>query len=182
MNKDTTPFITDTYSSRLHRLDKVNKADTPYASNVLATATVIGCVAIDFMVNYTRWNLIMTESPLYVCMSAAACAIALDVPLAIAGIVLKRFNQGLCDKAERNLVMVLSILVFAIAFVCSAGLTYVTRDLVFGIDSAATITNTVAIAEEQAVEDPGDKVAVLVAALYSVALPLLTSLDRKSVV
>ena len=170
-----TPFRRDVYRTRVKRLDYINKPDTVYASDWLAWFTVIGCVVIDFFVNYVRWNLIMTESTAYVCMSAAACAIALDVPLAIAGVVLKRYDQGLCSKRERNLVMILAILVFAIAFAGSFGLTYVTRDIVFGVGSSATITNTVAAGETVA-EQEGEQIAVLVAGIFSAVIPLLTSL------
>lgn len=169
------PFKHDAYRTREKRLSYVSKSDTIYASNLVAYGTVIGCVIIDFYLHYVKWNLVQMESPIYVCMAAIACAVALDVPLAIAGVVLKRYHQGCCGKQEKNLVMVLAIGVFAIAFLCSFGFTYVTRDLVFTMGSAGTITNTVA-ETQQAGEQEAEHIGIVMAALYNSILPLLTSL------
>ena len=169
------PFKHEAYSTREKRFRNINKADTIYGSSILAGLTVLTCVAIDFYIHYVKWNLVQMESPIFVCMAALACAVALDVPLAIGGVVLKRYHQGLCSKKENILVMGLAIAVFLVAFACSFGFTLVTRDVVFTMGTGGTITNTVT-ASAQTNEAEAEHIGILVAAIYNSVLPLLTSL------
>lgn len=169
------PFKHESYRTREKRFSYINKTDTIYGSSILAGLTVLACVVIDFYIHYVKWNLVQMESPIFVCMAAFACAVALDVPLAVGGVVLKRYHQGVCSKKENNLVMGLAIAVFLVAFACSFGFTLVTRDVVFTMGTGGTITNTVTSSAQEA-ENETEHIGILVAAIYNSVLPLLTSL------
>lgn len=171
--KKISPFNLDRYGSREERAADMNKADNIFANGVFGGLAVFIFVLIDFVCLRIVWNLVQTEDPFFIDCIAVACAAALDVPLAIAAIVLKKYNQGLYDRQEKNLIMILSIAVFTIAFVFSFCFRIFTKDLSFDIGTGSTLTNTLA---ETAETDTAGGTSVLVVALYSGVIPLLTSI------
>lgn len=116
-----------------------------------------------------------TESIEFVMALAFACALSLDVPLAIAACALKKYNQGLSSKQEKNIIMLLAIAVFVTAFTCNLGFRIYTRDLTFSTKKSSIIVDTQAATEMA--ESGEDKMAILYAALYCGVIPLLTSIS-----
>lgn len=171
--KKITPFNLDRYGSRAERTTDLNKPDNIFANELFGDLTVFVFVLIDFVCLRVVWNLVQTENPFFINCIAVACAAALDVPLAIAAKVLKKYNQGLYDRQEKNLVMILSIAVFTVAFVFSFCFRVFTKDLSFAIDTGETLTNTLSAAGET---DTGGGTSILVAALFNGVIPLLTSI------
>lgn len=174
MLKKTPIFKQDSYRSRIGRVSYLHKPDTIYARPWFSNLAVLAFVFVDLFCLKVVWNLVQTEDPLFIWCVAIACAVALDVPLAIAGIVMKRYDQGLCDKKEKNIILILSVAVFAIAFIFSFVFRLYTRDLSFDIGTGATLTNTLEMAvTNQNAEEP----SVIVAAAFNGIIPLLTSIS-----
>lgn len=178
MAKKNEPFKFEKYNSRSKRVTSLSKPDTIYAKAWFSTSAVFAFVLIDFFWLYNKWNMVQTAGFGYLCAIAFASAAALDVPLAVAAVQMKRYKQGLCGSGEKNLVMGISIIVFGIAFVSNFVFGIVTRNAVFSeantnvlvnaADTVGQLTETGA-AEESAM--------VLYAALVSGLIPLLTSLS-----
>lgn len=171
MRKKTSPFKLDTYRSRSERVDYIEKADSIYARTWFSNLAVLAFVFIDLFCLKVVWNLVQTEDPLYVWCIAFACAAALDVPLALAAIAMKRYHQGIGTKKEKNIILILSVGIFAVAFVFSFGFRLITKDLSFEIGTGSTLTNTMSASTET----DGNNPAVLFAALFNGIVPLLTS-------
>ena len=175
MTRKTSPVKLDKYRSRSRRIDYLNRSDNIYAKAWFGNLAVLAFVFIDFFCLKVVWNLVQTEEPLYVWCIAFACAAALDVPLAIAAIEERKYRQGLSNKKERNMILILSAVVFCVAFAFSFGFRIFTKELSFEIGSGATLTNTLADAAEKDA-DTGNP-AVMFAALFNGVIPLLTSVS-----
>ena len=130
------------------------------------------CVFSDLYMIKVRWNLVQMEDMLFVWCSALTGASALNIPLSIAGIVLKRYHQGMCGRKEKNLTMILSIIIFTIAYVCNFAFIWVTRNLVFEIGAASTLVDNAAAATSV----QNNQSMIYAPAFYSAVMPLLTSL------
>lgn len=174
MAKKIKPFKLDSYRSRAGRVAFINQPDNMYAKPVFANMAVILFVIIDLFCLKIIWNLVQSENPVFVWSIAAACAMALDIPLAIAAIAVKKYHHGLCDKKEKNIILVLSVSVFVIAFLFSFGFRIMTKDLSFEIEAGSNMENTMETSTEEIVEE---NPAVLYAALFNGVIPLLTSLS-----
>ena len=102
----------DGYGTRLWRSNRLNKADSIYATTLVANVATVLFVLIDFICLYTVWNTVQTESSIMVALIAVGCAVCLDVPLAIAGNALKSYHQKLRDKPSTMIVIALAIITF----------------------------------------------------------------------
>ena len=174
MLKKTSVFKQDSYHRRGVRVRNLHKPDTIYARSWLSNLAVLAFVFVDLFCMKVVWNLVQTEDPLFIWCVAVACAVALDVPLAIAGIVMKRYDQGICNKKEKNIILILSVTVFAVAFIFSFVFRLYTRDLSFDIGTGSTLTNTLEVTTTDSnVENP----SIVVAAALNVVIPLLTSIS-----
>lgn len=172
--KRNLPNKIEGYKNRSGRVDAIHCPDNIYAKAWFSNLAVVAFVFIDLFCLKVVWNLVQTEDPIYVWCVAFACAAALDVPLAIAAISQKRYQQGMCSKSERDIVLALSIAVFVVAFAFSFGFRVLTRDLSFDIGIGTTMTNTLATGvEQESTENP----AILFASLFNGVIPLLTSIS-----
>lgn len=175
MFKKATPFKQDSYRSRSGRIDALCRPDNIYAKTWLVNLLVFACVCVDLYCIKVLWNLVMEEDYIFVWMSAAACAVALDVPLAIAGNQVKRCQQGMCSRAERNAVLILAVAIFAVAFIGSFLFRIDTRELTYSVGTAGNLVNTMSAGSAAPGAESGGS-SVLVAAVYGGIIPLLTSL------
>jgi len=173
-NFEQSPFHLDSFHSRKTRVENLNRPDTVYARMWFSNFAVLIFVCIDLFCLKVVWNLVQTESPVFVYCLAFACAAALDIPLAIAAVTLKKYMQGLCGKQEKNIILAISVAVFVVAFAFSFGFRFITKDLSFDIGTSSTLTNTLASSQEDA---QGSSIAVVFAALFNGIIPLLTSLS-----
>lgn len=163
----------DDYGTRLWRTNRLNKADSIYASSYVAyIATILFCI-VDFACLRVVWNTVQTEDPYFITLIALSCAVSLDMPLAIAGNALKSYHQKLKDKTSTVIVMVLAITTFLITFIFAFWFRVETKDLTFDISSNSTLTNTLA---ETTVAETKDSNAVVVAALFNAIIPFATSI------
>lgn len=169
--KKISPFYLDRYGSRAERMDDLNKPEGLLSLSV-CDLVVMFFMLVDFVCLKVVWNIVMTENPFFVICVAAACAVVLDLPMSIAAKVLKKYNQGLCDKKEKNQTIILAIAAFTIAFVFSFCFRIFTKDVSFSPGTEETLTNTLTVTAQTDTSDP----SILVAALFNGVLPLLTSL------
>lgn len=173
IKKKDRPFNLDSYCTRTKRVTRLNRAESIYGKQWFSNLIVFAFVCIDMFCLKVVWNLVQMEDPLFVYCLAFACAAALDVPLAIAAVSLKKYHQGLCGKKSTTLIVILSVIVFLIAFVCSFGFRIITKDLSFEIDSSSALMNTMAASASTNT----DSFPVWIAAIYNGIVPLLTSLS-----
>lgn len=165
-------FKTETYKSRKERVNYLAKPDTVFANMFTVYFVTAFCVFADLYLLKIRWNLVQTENPLFVWCSALTCAIALDIPLSIAGIMKKKYDQGLCEYEEKKLTTILAIAIFGLAYLCNFGFVWVTRDLVFEIGAASTLVdNTISSAVSQE-----NQTMIYAPTIYAAIMPFLTSL------
>lgn len=166
------PFRLDGYETRGQRIKNMYKPDTIYACNILNYFFIVFFVIVDWYCLKAVWNLVQTEDAVYVWIIASACAVALDVPLAIAAFVWKKYRQGLCNKTERNIFLITAVIIFSIAFIFSFVFRLSTKDLSFDTGTASTLTNTLATSQSAA---ENDKPEIMIAAAFNGIIPLLTS-------
>lgn len=172
-NNSVSPFALDTYSTRAKRTKRIYTPDNPYAKKITNMMAIFIFCGIDLYCLATVWNLVQLESPVYAWSVALGCALSLDIPLAIGAIALKKQHHGLISKQETRITVILSIVVFAIAFAFSLGFRLVTKDLSFDVGTSSTLVSTV----EEKVSDSEGNTSIWFAALFNGVLPLLTSLS-----
>lgn len=188
--KKTSPFNTEKYCNRTQRIKHLSRPGSFWESKLLGTLAVILFVFIDFQCLKATWDLVQTEDSGYILCTAIACAMALDIPLAIGAIALKKCHHRLISKAEKNIILIPAIIVFALAFACNFGFRLTMRDSTFEIGSSSNLVNTASAIETDTPNNPEDTAAseadspngnnqpaILLAGIYSGLIPLLTSLS-----
>lgn len=172
------PIKLDPYATRGKEHKVLNKADNIYASKWFGNIAVALFCFIDFWCMQTIWNLVSKpENFIFIYAVAIGCAVALDVPLAIAGHSLKAYHQGLKSKNENAIILILSISVFLIAFICSFMFRVETKDLSYQLQSS-NLVNTLGAAETpapEATQTAGQ--TILIASIFNGIIPLLTSIS-----
>ena len=175
-NKINDPIKLDGYKTREYENNVLHKADNIYASKWFGNIAVILFCFIDFWCMQIIWNLVSKpENIVFIYAVAIGCAIALDVPLAIAGYSLKAYHQGLKSKNENNIVLILSVAVFLIAFICSLLFRIETRDMSYEIQ-CSNLVNTLGTTTV-ATDNNVNNLSVLIASIFNGIIPLLTSIS-----
>lgn len=176
MVKKTNPLKLDLYDTKGKRASKLSKAETIYLKSWFTNLIIVVFVVIDYFCLQTIWNYVQTEDRLYVILIALACAIALDVPMAIAAMSLTRYRQKLLGKGRAFAICGTAFSVFILAFTFSLLFRVVTKDIAFDVSASSTTVNT--IGSSAAVTDYADTTSqiVLFSGLFSGIIPLLTSL------
>lgn len=175
MAKKNGPFKIDKYNSRTKRVKKLNKPDTIYSKDVLCNFVILIFILTDFFCIFSKWNVMNVQNIECLVGIGVSSAIALDLPFAVAAVALKEYLQGLRTRLEKNVVLWISIIAFALAFGSNFVFSFVTRNLFFsvktseGLVDAASQTATVAGTELGAT-------AILYSAAVSGLVPLLTSI------
>lgn len=171
--REKSPFTLDGYGTRANRVSTIYKPDNIYASTIVSNIAVLIFVMIDYFCLKSVWNLVQLEDQMYVMFVALGCAAALDLPLAVAAVALKKAQHKVMDKKEAMIITVLSVATFLIAFVFSLMFRIVTRELSFDVGSASTLVSTVGESANNSGDSSG---IILFSALFNGVLPLLTSL------
>lgn len=174
MLKKKFAFKQDDYRSRGGRVSYLHKPDTIYARSWLSNLAVLTFVFVDLFCLKVVWNTVQFEDWRYIWCTAFACAVALDVPLAICGVIVKKYHQGLCDSKEKNIILVLSVAVFVVAFIFSFAFRFCTRDISFQLEATSNLVNSV---ESVASGEKEDNPIIIVSALFAGVIPLLTSIS-----
>lgn len=182
MSEKNVLFYVDGWKSRKSRLDWLSRPDNIYAKEWFGNFCVLAFCFIDLFCLKVKWNLVQTEDIIYVYCCAIACAAALDVPLAICALAVRKYEDGLISAKKKNMTAIISVSVFLIAFFFSFVFAIYTRDLTFSIDTNAGMTNTVEDGVETGQpgtqeEEKDEDAVIMVAALFNAVIPLLTSLS-----
>lgn len=172
MAKKNEPFKVDKYNSRLKRVKNLNKPDTIYSKDKVCNFMILIFVLTDFTCIFTKWNVMRTQNIECLIGIGVSSAIALDVPLAVAAVAVKEYLQGLRTRLEKDVVLWISIIAFAIAFGGNFMLGFVTRNLFFSENTSEGLLDA---ASQAAGTVLGPK-AILYAAAVSGLIPLLTSI------
>ena len=93
--QNISPLCLDTYGTRGDRLKTLHTPTELYARKAITYLAVILFVITDFYCMFVLFDMCQSENVLFVILSALAIAIALDVPLSIAAIKLREYEQGL---------------------------------------------------------------------------------------
>jgi len=156
-------------------IDKINKPDSIYASEILGNILTVLFVGIDLACLYSVWNGIQTENPIIIILIAVGCAVCLDVPLAIAAHALAAYKQGVSNKGKSYTILIISIVLFVIAFVFTLVFRVINKDM-FDTSSASGLVNTMNSNTAEIEPEKSDSSKIMIAALFTGVLPLLTSL------
>lgn len=166
------PLQLDSYGTNLQEAVRVNKPLSFYEL-IIVTYIANGLfVLTDFVCLYSVWNIVQTESAWMVRLIALGCAVCLDVPMAITGLVMKRYSQGFVKKSTVCIIAAASIATFLITFAFSLWFRLETRELTFDIGGSGFMVNALS----NTAEDHSGNKAVVVAALFNGVVPLCTSI------
>lgn len=181
-NKLRDPIMLDSYGSRERETNLLFKPDNLYAKKWLANIAVALFCFIDFWCLQMVWNTVTKpENILFIYAVALGCAVALDVPLSIAGYSLKSRHQRLVSRNENIIILILSISVFIIAFACSFFFRLETRDLSYSIQNTnmVNVIDTGSLGANPVTSEATDtqgSLPILIAAVFNGIIPLLTSM------
>lgn len=167
------PLALDTYYTRGRNEAYLNKKDSAYAGTVVSYLAVILFVAIDFACLNSSWTSVQNDNVWLVGLISVGCAVALDVPMAIAAIVAKQGYQRLRGRRETALIVGLCVFCFLLVWGFQIGFRMVTRDATFS-ENASTLINTLDTSASTA--STGSGKTVIYAALFSAVLPFCTSI------
>lgn len=168
------PLKLDSYTTRKRKLDFLNKKETIYAGLLISYISVVLFTTIDFACSVSSWTSVQNDNEWLVNLIAVGCAVCLDVPMAIAGVVAKEYFQKLRSKRESLMIVSLCIACFLIVWGFQIGFRLVTRDATFS-ENASTLVNTMSV-KQDAVDTTSSGSKVLYAALYSAIIPFCTSI------
>lgn len=174
ITRTTSPFILDSYGTRVNRVTRLHKPDNIYANSLLSNMLVLIFVLIDFFCISILWNFVQTENPEFILFISCACAISLDVPLAIAAVAIKKYHHGISSRNEAMIITIISVIIFVIAFVFSFMFRIVTKDYTFVIEDSSAVVDSV---NYTVVDSTKENISIWFAALFNGIIPLLTSLS-----
>lgn len=160
---------------RIKLVDKINKPESVYASEMLGNVLTLLFVGIDLACLYSVWNGVQTENPIMIILIAIGCAVCLDVPLAIAAHAFAAYKQGISNKSKAYTILIISVVLFVIAFVFTLVFRVINKD-VFDTSSASGLVNTMNSNADIVEQGESDTPKIMIAALFTGVLPLLTSL------
>lgn len=175
MAKKNEPFKVDKYNSRLKRVKNLNKPDTIYSKDSVCNFAILIFILTDFACIFTKWNVMKTQNIACLVGIGVSSAIALDLPFAVAAVAVKEYLQGLRTRLEKNVVLWISIIAFALAFGSNFVFSFVTRNLFFSENTSEGLVDAAGQAATAAGTGLG-ATAILYAAAVSGLIPLLTSI------
>lgn len=163
----------DSYSFRRNRVMNLRKSEGIFSSSPLANILLVAFILTDAVCFYSMWNVIITENPLMLILTAISIAIVVDVPMAIAGVVMAQGRDGLRSKKEANIIALGCLATFLLAFTLSLLLRIATKDQAISIsESGAGLVNSIVQVEATA---KSESPTSLIAAIFLAAIPCCTS-------
>ncbi len=174
-NKSHNPVAIESYHSRGGRVKSVYTPDNIYQKKLFGIIVVLGCVAIDLCCLFATWDGVQMADPVVTFSIALACAVALDVPLAVAAEALKKYHHRMLNFNEMMFTVIPAVAIFMIAFFFSFGMRMVTGANSFGDSASVTLIDSSGAAVV-ATDSESDSLIVRWASLFSGVVPLLTSI------
>lgn len=174
-NKSNNPVTIESYRSRGGRVKSIYTPDIIYQKKLFGIIVVLACVAIDLCCLFATWDGVQMADPIVTLSIALACAVALDVPLAVAAEALKKYHHRMLNFNEMMFTVIPAVAIFMIAFFFSFGMRMVTGANSFGDSAAVTLIDSSGAAVA-ATDSESDSLIVRWASLFSGIVPLLTSI------
>lgn len=166
------PIKISNYKTREERIKLIDSFSWRDLFSMANLATIL-FVVLDFVVLFSRWDTVQTESWYMVALLAVSSAVILDVPMMIAGKAIVEYQHKLKSKGNMLLVVILAVAAFALVFGFSIWFSYVTRNGTFQDAEASMMINNMATPAQS---ESGESESVLAASLFSGVLPLGTSI------
>ena len=111
MSRKSTLLKTDTFGTRSSRLKKYGEKDISYIGIILTLVAIV----LDFSNVFSRYDVIMREGSVAMLIATTlASVIILDVPMYVAGCVMKEQKQGLISKKEADFIVIGAVSAFVI--------------------------------------------------------------------
>lgn len=166
------PIKISNYKTREERIKLIDSFSWRDLFSMANLATIL-FVVLDFVVLFSRWDTVQTESWYMVALLAVSSAVILDVPMMLAGKAIVDYQHKLKSKGNMLLVVILAVAAFALVFGFSIWFSYVTRNETFQDAEASMMINNMATPAQS---ESGERESVLAASLFSGVLPLGTSI------
>lgn len=170
MNK---PLKNDRYSGFSKTVNTLSRPDNLFEFQVLSYIFTAIFVIIDFCATYQIWRLVLNDSLFLKFVITAGCAIALDVPMIVAGIAVKKYQQGQMPKSQMLVITILSVSAFLLVFVFSLVFKIETRHLSLSINSNENMINSL---DDGTTANPETEKSILIASVFNGFLPFATSI------
>lgn len=170
--KAVLPTQLDAYSLRSRRAKSLRRPESIFSSSPLANILLLAFILTDAVCFYSMWNVIITENPLMLITIAVSIAAVVDIPMAIAGVVMAQARDGLRDRKEAKAIALGCLATFLLAFSLSLVLRIVTKDHTISIGNSDTGLVDMMTAEKNSSEDSA---IPLCAAIFLAAIPCCTS-------
>ena len=170
--KAVSPTQLDAYSLRSRRAKSLRRPESIFSSSPLANILLLAFILTDAVCFYSMWNVIISEEPLLLIMLALSIAMVVDIPMAIAGVVMAQARDGLRDRKEAKAIALGCLATFLLAFSLSLVLRIVTKDHTISISSSDSGLVDMMTAEKNSSEDSA---IPLCAAIFLAAIPCCTS-------
>lgn len=170
INKNN-PTAIDDYRTRLPEFIGKNKSESIYDSLLISYLATALFVIIDYFCLNSTWTTVDngSSSSTMITLLSLGCAVILDLPMAIAGLVAKMASEKMCKKRDAKLVIALAITCFALVFIAQIFFRYVTRGDTFGATSSTLL-------EADEVSSNLSDTKVVTAALFAGIIPICTSI------
>ncbi len=140
----------------------------------VGTFLTVFFIIADYVPLYTKWYSVQQEDKLFVILLAAVSAAVLDLPMYIAGRALREHLDGLRTRKSMLTIFIPAVVAFFLVYVPFVVFSLVTKDATF--EQALPIGNSIVSFEETDLVTASNPMSVSVAAIYSAAIPLGTSI------
>jgi len=174
--KNSNVLELDKYETRCKTIRNLRKGDSLFSSNPLANILVIAFIIMDLAAMYSVVNILLGDNIIMKWIIALGFAAILDVPMSIAGNVLRQYTAKLRSKGSMVTVIAACLAAFLLVFSFTLALRITTADAMFGdvgTDGSSLVDYTI---DENEAEDAVNHTAPMIAALNFGLLPAATSL------
>lgn len=164
----------DNYNYRRNRVKNLRKSEGIFSSSGLANVLLVAFILTDAVCFYSMWNTVIQENPLMLVLTSISIAMVVDIPMAIAGVVMSQGRDGLRSRREANLIALGCLATFLLAFTLSLLLRVDTKDQTIAIStSGAGLVNSI----EQQVGSitESESSTSLIASIFLAVIPCCTS-------
>lgn len=152
----------------------LNKKTFKDIVNIGSIATVFFIIA-DFVPLYIKWNAVQQDNWYFVALLAAVSAVILDLPMFLAGRVLREYLDGLKTKSSMLSIVVPAVVAFFIAYVPFLIFSLATKDATF--EEALPLGVSTAFSFDSVTGETSNRMSVTIAAIFCAVVPLGTSIS-----
>ena len=128
------------------RRQLLNKKSFKDIMNIGSIATAFFIIA-DFIPLYIKWTAVQQDNWYFVALLAAASAVILDLPMFLAGRVLREYLDGLRTKSSMLSIVIPAVVAFFVAYIPFLIFSLATKDATFeealplGVSTAFSFDN-----------------------------------------